>query len=46
MLEALKRMYDKGFLYSDESKFSLENIAGQNENVIDEEVSYDDIDMS
>lgn len=39
-------MYDKGFLYSDESKFSLENIAGQNENVIDEEVSYDDIDMS
>ena len=46
MLEALNRMYDKGFLYSDESKFSLENIAGQNENVIDEEVSYDDIDMS
>ena len=46
MLEALKRMYDKGFLYSDESKFSLENIAEQNENVIDEEVSYDDIDMS
>lgn len=46
MLEALRRMYDKGFLYSDESKFSLENIAGQNENVIDEEVSYDDIDMS
>ena len=39
-------MYDKGFLYSDESKFSLENVAGQNENVIDEEVSYDDIDMS
>lgn len=39
-------MYDKGFLYSDESNFSLENIAGQNENVIDEEVSYDDIDMS
>ena len=39
-------MYDKCFLYSDESKFSLENIAGQNENVIDEEVSYDDIDMS
>ena len=39
-------MYDKGFLYSDESKFSLENIAGQNENAIDEEVSYDDIDMS
>lgn len=46
MLEALKRMYDKGFLYSDESKFSLESIDGQNENVIDEEVSYDDIDMS
>ena len=39
-------MYDKGFLYSDESKFSLESIDGQNENVIDEEVSYDDIDMS
>ena len=46
MLEALKRMYDKGFLYSDESKFSLENIVEQNENVIDEDVSYDDIDMS
>lgn len=46
MLEALRRMYDKGFLYSDESKFSLESIDGQNENVIDEEVSYDDIDMS
>lgn len=46
MLEALNRMYDKGFLYSDESKFSLESIDGQNENVIDEEVSYDDIDMS
>ena len=39
-------MYDKGFLYSDESKFSLESIDGQNGNVIDEEVSYDDIDMS
>ena len=39
-------MYDKGFLYSDESKFSLENIVEQNENVIDEDVSYDDIDMS
>ena len=46
MLEALRRMYDKGFLYSDESKFSLENIVEQNENVIDEDVSYDDIDMS